>query len=59
METIKNNELKQIIKEEFDSIIKKDMLAVLKKHNISPNILERITKDLCVWSNMTIDNDLN
>lgn len=53
------NELKQIIKAEFDIIIKEDMFAVLKKHNIPYSQSERITKDLCVWSNMIIDSDLN
>lgn len=58
-QVIEKNELKQVLKAEFDSIIKQDMLAILNKHNVSPSISERITKDLCIWSNMTIDCDLN
>lgn len=59
MDTIERNELKQVIKAEFDIIIKEDMFAVLQKYNIPSDQSKRITKDLCVWSNMVIDSDLN
>ena len=59
MDTIERNELKQVIKAEFDIIIKEDMFAVLQKYNISSDQSKRITKDLCIWSNMVIDSDLN
>ena len=59
MDVIEKNELKSAIKAEFDTIIKENFNSILKKYNISPILLEKIIKDLCVWSNMTIDNDSN
>lgn len=59
MDTIEKNELKQVVKAEFDAIIKENMTTVLKKHNVSPFLTERIIKDLLVWSNMVIDSDLS
>lgn len=59
MDVMEKNELKQAVKTEFDIIIKETMLAVLNKYNLSPNLSKNIIQDLCVWSNLIIDMDLN
>lgn len=59
MDVMERNELKQAVKTEFDIIIKETMLAILKKHNLPSNMSKNIIQDLCVWSNLVVDMDLN
>lgn len=59
MGTIKNNELRQLIKAEISDLLDKNIPNILKKYKIPDDMVNRIVKDLFVWTNLTIDNDLN
>lgn len=59
MGTIKNNEIRQAIKAEILDLLDKNVPDILKKYKISEDMANRIVKDLFVWANLIMDNDLN
>ena len=58
MDIIKRNELKQVIKSEISDLLDNNIPTILKKYKISEDIINRVVKDLFIWANLTIDNDL-
>lgn len=59
MDIIENNERKQSIKLEISDLLDKNIPNILKKYKIPEDMINRIVKDLFIWANLTIDNDLN
>ena len=53
------NELKQIIKLEISDLLDKNIPNILKRYKIPEDMINRIVKDLFIWTNLIIDKDLN
>ena len=58
MNTIERNEIKQAVKSEISDLLNNNIPTILKKYKISEDIINRVVKDLFIWANLTIDNDL-
>lgn len=59
MNIIEKNEKKQGIKTEIYDLLDKNVPNILKKYDIPEDLTITILKDLLIWTNIIIDNDLN
>ena len=59
MDVIENNEQKQSIKSEILDLLDKNIPNILKRYKIPEDMINRIVKDLFIWTNLIIDKDLN
>lgn len=58
MTIIEKNERKQMIKQDINKLLQKEVVPLLKKRGTTSKEAYKVLKDILVWTHLVIDNDL-
>jgi len=59
MDIIKKNEIKQAIKSKLFDTLQEELILIFNDYTITGVNSERIIKDIIIWANIVIDNEIN
>ena len=59
MDNIKRNEIKQAIKSKINEVLQEELILIFNDYLIPYEKRDKLIKDIIIWTNLTIDADLD
>ncbi len=58
MTAIEKNERKQMVRQDINKLLQKEIVPLLKKRGTTNEEAYRVLEDILIWVHLVIDNDL-
>ena len=58
MDNMQRNEIRQALKAKIHDVLQEELILIFNDYTIPETKAKRIINDICLWANLTIDQDL-